>query len=96
MSTLDMPFRGGTVRVASNPLPPLSGRGMRNHDDSESADITWPTIDGMDLGEEDFDMPGVGQVRVQHTPYTGPVICTTRRVYILSRVSTKPQPTHVI
>eukprot|EP00241_Pyramimonas_parkeae_P002887 CAMPEP_0114251930 /NCGR_PEP_ID=MMETSP0058-20121206/15547_1 /TAXON_ID=36894 /ORGANISM="Pyramimonas parkeae, CCMP726" /LENGTH=448 /DNA_ID=CAMNT_0001365793 /DNA_START=957 /DNA_END=2303 /DNA_ORIENTATION=+ len=35
---------------------PTGGSRVRQSEESESADITWPTIDGMDLGEEEFDL----------------------------------------
>lgn len=69
MSTVDVPFRGGTLRVARNPLPPLSNETMRV-DDTDSADLHWPGIDGMDMGDEGvFDYEG--QDKYTHSTATG-------------------------
>mmetsp|Transcript_11322 Transcript_11322/g.15413 ORF Transcript_11322/g.15413 Transcript_11322/m.15413 type:complete len:458 (+) Transcript_11322:149-1522(+) len=57
MSTFDVPFRGGVVRVATSPLPPLSSQeNFINTHDTDIHDNTWSSIVGMDLGyEEELD-----------------------------------------
>uniref|UniRef100_A0A7S0WX39 AP2/ERF domain-containing protein n=1 Tax=Pyramimonas obovata TaxID=1411642 RepID=A0A7S0WX39_9CHLO len=56
MSTVDVPFRGGTLRVDRNPLPPLNNETMH---DSDNGDLHWPGMDGMDMGDEGvFDYEG--------------------------------------
>lgn len=47
---------------------PTGGSRVRQSEESESADITWPTIDGMDLGEEEFDLgANTGEVGIELT-----------------------------
>eukprot|EP00959_Pyramimonas_sp_CCMP1952_P145615 3048538-Pyramimonas_sp.AAC.1 len=59
MSTVDVPFRGGTLRVARNPLLPLNDDAM--HHESDNADLHLPgMMDVMDdIGDEGvFDYEG--------------------------------------
>ncbi|KAK3270964.1 hypothetical protein CYMTET_20663 [Cymbomonas tetramitiformis] len=54
-ASLDVSFREGTARIHSEPLPPPQATDILKMEELDPADSMWHGIDGMELGDDDYN-----------------------------------------